>query len=69
MRWLTSRPGRKWVYGVSLTVIPLLVAYGLIEESIAPLLVAMFGAIVAPSMALTHMTPTDQPAEIEIIQD
>ncbi len=60
MNWLLSRDGRKWVYGVALVAVPLLVLYGVIEEDSAPLWIALIGAVVAPSMALTHMTPIPQ---------
>jgi hypothetical protein len=57
MNRLMSREGRKWLYGIALTVVPLLVAYGVIEESAGPLWIALVGSIVAPSLALTHLTP------------
>jgi len=57
MNRLMSREGRKWLYGIALTVVPLLVAYGVIEESAGPLWIALIGSIVAPSLALTHLTP------------
>jgi hypothetical protein len=57
VNWLLSRDGRKWVYGVALVAVPLLVLYGVIEEDSAPLWIALIGAVVAPSMALTHLTP------------
>ena len=49
MSWLVSREGRKWIYGVCLAVVPLLVVYGVIDGEAAPLWIAMIGAIVAPS--------------------
>ena len=54
---ITSREGRKTLYLVSLSAIPLLVAYGVITEDVAPLWVALVGSILAPSMALAHMPP------------
>lgn len=57
--WIVSRDGRKWVYTVSLTLIPLLVFYGVISEESAPLWIALIGALVAPVMALTHMSPPE----------
>ena len=57
--WIVSRDGRKWVYTVSLALIPLLVFYGVISEDSAPLWIALVGAFVAPVMALTHMTPVE----------
>lgn len=55
--WVTSRDGRKWLYTVSVALIPLLVFYGVITEDAAPLFIALVGSIFAPVMALTHMTP------------
>lgn len=52
-----SREVRKWIYGISLAAVPLLVLYGVIDESAAPLWVALIGAVVAPTLALTHLTP------------
>lgn len=60
MNWLLSRDGRKWIYGVALAAVPLLVLYGVIEEEAAPLWVAVIGALVAPTVALTHLTPVPQ---------
>lgn len=56
---LMSREGRKYIYIVSLAVIPLLVAYGVIDEAIAPLWVALAGAVIAPVVALTHLSPKE----------
>lgn len=52
-----SRETRKWIYGISLTVIPLLVAYGVLDETAAPLWIALVGAVVAPGLALANLTP------------
>ena len=56
---LMSREGRKWIYSILLAVVPLLVLYGVIDESAAPLWIALLGAIVAPTLALTHLSPVD----------
>ena len=56
---LMSREGRKYIYIVSLAMIPLLVAYGVIDEAIAPLWVALAGAVIAPVVALTHLSPKE----------
>ena len=50
---------RRWVYGVCLALVPLLVALGILEESIAPLVVALAGAVIAPGLALANITPDD----------
>ena len=59
---LMSREGRKWLYGIALTVVPLLVAYGVIAEDAAPLWVALVGSLLAPTLALSHLTPDLPPA-------
>lgn len=69
MSWLMSREGRKWIYSVCLAAVPLLVLYGVIDEQAAPLWIAVIAAVVAPTVALTHLTPTDQEGEIEIPED
>jgi hypothetical protein len=48
---------RRWIYGVSLAAIPLLVALGIIEDAIAPLIIALVGAIIAPGLALANISP------------
>lgn len=62
LNWIVSRDGRKWVYTVSLALIPLLVFYGVISEDSAPLWIALLGAVVAPVMALTHLSPESKAA-------
>lgn len=52
-----SREGRKWLYGVALAAVPLLVTYGVISEASAPLWIAAVAAVLAPTLALTHLTP------------
>lgn len=70
MSWLLSREGRKYTYIVSMAVIPLLVGYGMIDESAAPLWVALVGAVVAPAMALTHLTPYPvEPDDLSTVPD
>lgn len=55
-----TRETRKWIYGICLAVVPLLVLYGVIDEAAAPLWIAVIGAIVAPTLALTHLTPKEE---------
>ena len=55
--WIVSRDGRKWLYTVSVALIPLLVFYGVITEDAAPLFIALIGSIFAPAMALAHLSP------------
>jgi hypothetical protein len=56
---LMSREGRKWLYGIALTVVPLLVAYGVVTEEAAPLWIALLGSFLAPTLALTHLSPVE----------
>ena len=56
---LMSREGRKYIYIVSLAAIPLLVFYGVISEDAAPLWIALAGAVIAPVMALSPLSPED----------
>lgn len=55
VKLLQDREVRKWLYGISLTVVPLMVAYGAIEKQDAPLWIALAGSILAPSLALAHL--------------
>jgi hypothetical protein len=57
--WLQDSKHRKHLYMVSLAAIPLLVFYGLVSQDAAPLWIALIGAVVAPSVALNHITPND----------
>jgi len=52
-------PTRRCIYGVALAGIPLLVAFGIIEESQAPLWVAFEGAVIAPTLALANISEPD----------
>lgn len=67
--WIVSRDGRKWVYTVSLALIPLLVFYGVITEDAAPLWIALLGAVVAPAMALTHLSPPEGRDSLNVPDD
>jgi len=57
---------RRWIYGVALAAVPLLVALGILEDAIAPLVIALVGAVVAPSLALANMTPDPVIAEYKV---
>lgn len=48
---------RKWVYRVALALIPIAVAYGWLQDEMAPLWVALIAAILAPGLALANITP------------
>lgn len=71
MNWFLSADGRKWLYRVTAVVIPLLVLYGVIDQSSAPLWLAVIAAVLgvaSPAMALAHLSP-DGPAESIQIPD
>lgn len=57
--WFANRENRKWIYGVSLAAVPLLVLYGVIDKTAAPLWIALIGAVIAPATALTHLSPPE----------
>jgi len=48
---------RKWVYRVTLALIPIAVAYGWLQDEMAPLWVALLAAILSPGLALMNITP------------
>jgi hypothetical protein len=50
---------RRWIYGVCLAAVPLLVALGILENEIAPLVIALVGAVIAPGLALANITPPE----------
>lgn len=61
MKWLSENPlARKWVYGVALAVVPLLTAYGLVSEELAPLWVSLVSAVLVPGLALANTPGGDQ---------
>jgi hypothetical protein len=57
MTWLNTASNRKLLYRISLALIPLLVFYGVISQDAAPLWIALVGSLLAPSLALAHITP------------
>ena len=48
---------RRWVYGIALAVLPLLIAYGILDEQNAALWAALVGAFLVPSLAVAHVEP------------
>ena len=48
---------RTYLYAVSVAAVPLLVAYGVIDDSTAPLWIAAAGAVINSSLALRNVTP------------
>lgn len=57
MKWFNIAGNRKLLYRISLALIPLLGFYGVISQDAAPLWIALVGSLLAPSLALAHITP------------
>ena len=60
MTWLMTATGRRWIYGVSVASIALLVAYGIVRSDQAPLWLSLAAAVLGlagPATALGHVTP------------
>ena len=57
--WLTPSL-RRYVYGITLAVMPLLTAYGIVSDTLAPLWVAVLSSVLVPGLALAH-TPSGHP--------
>ena len=51
---------RRWIYGVATAVLPILVAYGILDERRAPLWVALLGSLLVPAMAFAHTGTSTQ---------
>lgn len=51
MNWPPSPTTRKYIYGIALALLPLLIAYGVLSEEHAPLWAAAIGAVLVPGMA------------------
>lgn len=49
---------RKWLYGITSAAVPILVAYGILEEATAPLWLALFAQVFATGTAYLH-TPNE----------
>lgn len=51
---------RRYIYGICIVLMPLLVFYGILTAAAAPLWIALVGAILVPAMALPN---TPKPPE------
>jgi len=54
MEWFTP-DRRRWLYGISIALGPLLIFYGEVENTSWPLWVAVIQAILVPAMALNFV--------------
>lgn len=59
LAWLNPRV-RTWLYGILTCVVPLLIAYGVLDEATAALWVALGGAVLGLGTAYFH-TPAKEP--------
>lgn len=49
-----SETTRAWIYRVLTAVVPILIAYGVIDEQVAPLWVALGGAVLGTGLAAVN---------------
>jgi hypothetical protein len=58
---MPSEPTRAWLYRISTAALPLLVAYGVVQDTVAPLWLAAAGAALNTGLAAANTTtkPTD----------
>ena len=56
---------RKWIYGVSLALVPILVATGLLTEDLEELVISLLGALllVDGGVALSNVQPDATPID------
>lgn len=60
--WAVSPAGRAWLYRVTLAILALLVAYGVVSDGEVPSWSLLIGALFgmgAAGTAVTHVTPAD----------
>lgn len=60
---------RRWIYGVATAVIPLLIAYGVVDDQTAPLWVALVAAVLVPGMATAATVPSSASVVVEPSDD
>lgn len=53
LSWLTPQV-RAWLYGVVTAIVPLLTIYGIVDQSTAPLWLALGASVLGTSTALAH---------------
>jgi hypothetical protein len=53
---------RKWLYAVGMAAVPLLVAFGWLEDSVAPAVVGLIYAVLMGGLAASNVTPDAAPA-------
>lgn len=58
LTWLTPDV-RRWLYGIATALVPILVVYGVIESTTAPMWVALVASVLGTGTALVHV-PKDE---------
>lgn len=53
LAWLTPRV-RAWLYGIVTALVPLLIAYGVVDGETAPLWLALAASVLGTTTALLH---------------
>ena len=57
---MTLTPARRrWIYGVAIAVLPILITYGVVSKEDAPLWIALVGAVLVPGLAVANVN--DEP--------
>lgn len=51
MKWMPSPAVRLWIYGVITAGVPLLIAYGVLSQEVAPLWIALAASFLGTGMA------------------
>ncbi|MBU6278726.1 MAG: hypothetical protein KGN78_05725 [Actinomycetales bacterium] len=59
MKWFTPKR-RRWIYGISMALGPLLVFYGVVEGTAWPLWLAVAQQVLVPGMALNFVPGGDE---------
>ena len=54
-----STEARLWIYRAATGVMPLLVAYGVVEDTVAPLWLAALAGLLVPALAAANTHPED----------
>lgn len=53
LSWLTPQV-RAWLYGIVTAIVPLLTIYGIVDQTAAPLWLALGASVLGTSTALAH---------------
>lgn len=47
---------RRYIYGVAIAALPLLIAAGVLTDSVVPSVIALLGAVLVPDLARRNVT-------------